>query len=464
MIKGNTTATKKQTEDNIKFNLRSNPKSKKSEQAKKPVPIYARFRYFNPSANKHIRLHYPTKQSCRPSEWNAIKQRPASTFRYYKTVKDELDRIAEKIISIYDSNTSITLADFKDRLDRSLGRKIKDGPDPYDSSTFIGFISDYSQRKKRLSSLSENTIKKYTTVANKLKSYHLATGGGINYNDFDISFVDNYLIWLYDNTGTNSANTANKDFATIKLLLKKSYKEDLHSNTIFTDEEFGVKRVKTIIIALNEKQVQLISDCDLNEHVEELKKEKITLEFADKVKDWFLVACYSSLRWSDFTSIEPENIINKGEDYFIKIETQKGKKEVTIPINKKLFELLAKYNNTAPVMSSQKFNDTIKVICRLAGLTQSVDVSVHDKGKVNKDKLPLYSKISAHSGRRTWASINYHKGFPMLLLMACTGHSKESTFLSYIGVSSEDKADRLMKLMKKDEADIVSNQPKLKAV
>ncbi|MDA8692483.1 site-specific integrase [Saprospiraceae bacterium] len=450
MDKDTTKSLKNLTEDNVKFNLRKNPKNKKTNSAKKGVPIYARFRYFSPKHNKFFRLHYPTKKTCKPSKWDTGAQRPMSLADNSKLIKKELDKIQSEIINIYADNRNIDIGEFKRRLDISLGRVTK-AKGSNDVTNFIEFIDDFSARKAKLEDLSPNTLKKYKSVKNKLVKFNEDTGDGIDYQDFDLSFKDHYLGWLYNNTTSQSANTANKDFATIKVLLKKAFKEKLHTNLIFNDEDFGVSRVKTSKIAWSEEEVQLLFDYKVGPH-KRLKEKNISVPFAKKVKDWYLVACYSSLRWSDFTNIGPDNMTTIQDGLFIHTWTQKNNEEVYIPINENLLSILEEYNYQSPQMSSQRFNEAIKVVAEIAGIKAKVILSKSVKGKpvtVAKRKCDI---VSSHDGRRTWASINYAKGFPILLLMQVTGHRKESTFLSYIGVSKKEMAIKLMEQMKAQES------------
>ena len=60
---------------------------------------------------------------------------------------------------------------------------------------------------------------------------------------------------------------------------------------------------------------------------------------------------------------------------------------------------------------------------------------------------PKYDLISSHDLRRSFAT-NYFGKIETPILMQITGHSKESTFLSYIGsqVNKDTYADAFMKV------------------
>ena len=78
----------------------------------------------------------------------------------------------------------------------------------------------------------------------------------------------------------------------------------------------------------------------------------------ERVRDLFIVGCWTGLRFSDFSRIEAKNIAN-GK---ITIKTQKTGKTVSIPLHKNVLGIMAKYegkttNSLPPALSNQKMND-----------------------------------------------------------------------------------------------------------
>ena len=169
----------------------------------------------------------------------------------------------------------------------------------------------------------------------------------------------------------------------------------------------------------------------------------------ERVRDWFLISCWSALRWSDFSVLNPEHIIKDGEDFYLNKFNEKTEKEVFVPIDKRLYQMLEKYNFRSIDISNQKFNDYIKEVFEIVGITDLINLRESIKGEMKDISYRKCDIVSAHDGRRTWSSINYLKGYPIGLLMQVTAHEKEETFLSYVGVSALEKARRLNAEMKK---------------
>ena len=62
-----------------------------------------------------------------------------------------------------------------------------------------------------------------------------------------------------------------------------------------------------------------------------------------------------------------------------------------------------------------------------------------------------------HTGRRSFATNMYKRGFPTIAIMRLTGHTTEANFLKYIKVTSEEHAammsEEFYKAMKPFEED-----------
>ena len=78
------------------------------------------------------------------------------------------------------------------------------------------------------------------------------------------------------------------------------------------------------------------------------------------VRDLFIIACMTALRFSDFSRLKEENFI----DNQIQIKTQKTGTLVIIPQSKYVRALLRKYNYQLPKCPCiQHFNKVIKNVC-----------------------------------------------------------------------------------------------------
>lgn len=158
------------------------------------------------------------------------------------------------------------------------------------------------------------------------------------------------------------------------------------------------------------------------------------------VRDLFIVACTTGLRFSDFSRLKEENFI----DQTIQIKTQKTGTLVIIPQSKYVRNLLRKYNYQLPKCPCiQHFNKVIKTVCKKAGIITKVPYE-RTVGLERVSKMvPKWKCIGSHSGRRSAATNMFLAGIPALRIMKITGHKTEEAFMHYIGLSKEENAATL---------------------
>ena len=142
--------------------------------------------------------------------------------------------------------------------------------------------------------------------------------------------------------------------------------------------------------------------------MEELEKfEKLDLSASprlEKVRDLFLIGCYTGLRFSDFTQIKPENIIT--EKSIIQVRTQKTGERVSIPLHRTVKKILAKYDNFLPkAYTNQVMNRYLKDVASLAGLKETVETTITRAGKVEKTPSKKFDLVSTHTARRSLLQI-----------------------------------------------------------
>ena len=90
-------------------------------------------------------------------------------------------------------------------------------------------------------------------------------------------------------------------------------------------------------------------------------------------------------------------------------------------------------NDFPKKVSQVIFNKQIKSLCKMAGIDGLVSGFKNNPKTRRKEVVcaPKYEFITSHIMRRSFAS-NYYGKIETPLLMNITGHSKESTFLTYM--------------------------------
>src|SRR5690606_7026043 len=130
----------------------------------------------------------------------------------------------------------------------------------------------------------------------------------------------------------------------------------INGNLSYKRKEFKALKEDVHNIYLNEDELKKIIALDYNEN----KK-------LDRARDLFIIGCYTGLRFSDFSTLTPDNISKD----LIKIKTQKTGVDVVIPILPEVKKILEKYNGKLPkAYCNQKMNEYLKLVAQKAKLNE----------------------------------------------------------------------------------------------
>ena len=263
----------------------------------------------------------------------------------------------------------------------------------------------------------------YITAKKKSKSFiHAITkmkdvlaelrdeGVSIRFEDINLPFETRFLKLLSDRG--YGVNTVSAYIKRLKMFLNWAWKNNLHQNQIY--KQFEMKEEAGEIIALTEMEVETIAGLDIPSH------KHIATGGTKLVRDWLIISTQTALRFSDFPKVAQPELIKVTGGFDLKVKTQKTKEDVVIPVSRLLYRIFQEYNLNVPLPpSNQKYNAGLKRIA---------------------DKVKLKKEISSHTGRKTFATINYKRGVPVPQIMKITGHRTEKEFYKYIGVSLSENA------------------------
>ena len=193
-------------------------------------------------------------------------------------------------------------------------------------------------------------------------------------------------------------------------------------------ESFKQKSSDRILHILNPLEIKEIKEL---QHVPEVYQESYK---------WLLIGLCLGQRVSDLLKLSPDNLRKANSGLYIDILQQKTKKAVTVGVADPL--VIKILENEFPRRVSQViFNKQIKEICKMVGIEELVSGFKNNPKTRRKEivNAPKYEFVTSHIMRRSFAS-NYYGKIETPLLMNITGHSKESTFLAYIGTHQNKDA------------------------
>jgi integrase len=412
---------------NTTFNLRD-------AKANNETPINCKIRF---SGNT---ITLATKQKVLPTNWSTKKGKVNSKNPIATEINAFLDKIkttsSKEYTNYIDLNQNEPTPQELKRIIESeiFGNKNNQKePLPKDLFTYFEYFEN-SQRKstnkKSGKKISKATLNAYRNTALKLKEFETNTRYELTFESIDLDFYYKFVEYLENQN--YQFNTIGKYIKNIKAVLNDATANGINKNQKYKSSKFVVLQEQTTEIYLDNEQIEDLDNLDLSNEPR-----------LDKAKDLFLILCYTGQRYQSLEDlINPKNRINGN----IEIKQEKTGKEIQIPILPPLQKIFDKYDKIE-TLSNPRLNLYIKEICqKLPSFANMVDVQSTKGGKEISVKRPFYSLVCTHSGRRSFCTNFYNMKYPIGLIMAITGHTKESTFLNYIRATPTENAQRFKEM------------------
>lgn len=414
-----------------RFNLRTHD----AKERDTPILISLVMRY------SHGRIVWSTKEKARPRFWDADKGRVKITVNNPQDahINAILNDISTKAVEIYrKTDGEISVEDFKAELDYLTGRRKRD--DEAEQMPLLAFVDHYLAKRKNDADAKRGTWKILQTIGEHLKMFAKERRAGqLDYDGIDWNFHHEFVQWLYSPPREHSTNYAAKVLSVVAQFLNEAQERGYHQNTTHQRKDWKIKKEKLNKQILSFDELDTLAAMDFSENPR-----------LERVRDLFLIGAYSGLRWSDFSRIKPEHIVEFEGVKLIEMFNTKTNTQVAIPIMPALEAVLRKYSYHSPdKISNQKFNEYIKEVCQLAGITQKVLVKRTVGGKRTETETPKYELVSSHTARRSFATNFYQKGYPAIEIMKITGHATERQFMEYINIDKRANARSMAAKMAK---------------
>jgi integrase len=392
----------------------------KEPSSKEETLVYLLFRFNN------NRLKYSTGEKIFPKFWNPEKQRAKESKQFieYPEFNSGLDFIETPVKTVYRRLNNDGIVPSVDKIKTELTKELKRDQQT-ERISFMKFIEELIQNTSK----KPNTIKNYKQALVKLRDFKKETKKPVDFENINLEFYNDFTKYL--NKKGYSINSIGGFIKNVKVFMNEATDRGLNKNLEYLNKRFKVIEEHADTIYLTQEEILKIYELDLS------KNERL-----EKVRDLFIVGCYTGLRFSDIEQVNRDNFI-KGSSQ-IKIKTQKTGETVVIPVHKFVKHINDKYEGVLPnSISNQKMNDYLKEVAQLAGLVESVLISITKGGKRVQESFSKYELVSTHTARRSFATNLYLADVPSITIMKITGHKTEKAFLKYIRLTQEQNANKL---------------------
>lgn len=169
-----------------------------------------------------------------------------------------------------------------------------------------------------------------------------------------------------------------------------------------------------------------------------------------KQRDIFIFQSLVGMRIGDLYQLTQDNIVNKAIEYIPQKTMNKHGETVRVPLCSQASEILNKYKDNnrielLPFISEQKYNQAIKTMLRLAGISRMV--TIINPTTRQEEQHPLYAVASSHMARRNFIGNIYKKIQDPNAIASMTGHVEGSrAFARYRHIDDELKRNLIAAL------------------
>lgn len=288
---------------------------------------------------------------------------------------------------------------------------------------------DFCQNHLDASTMEDSSRKSYQNTINKLKAYKKRT----TFNSINYKFALGFDQFLRIQEGLHP-NTVERQHSRLKKFILEAIRQDriqAKNNPYIKFKEHIQKKVEPTRIYVDIEEISRIENIAFNSSNSHL----------ERVRDIFLMQCYTGLRHCDISKINSKNLhYSESRGYVLEVKkTQKTKKRLELPL-RLLFKtegsdqsrperIVDKYlgkKGANPLrnlfkLSNQYYNRQLKEIAKLA----------------NIDK-----ELSSHMARRGFATYMGTK-VKATIVQKILQHSKLDMTMIYIQLSNKDVEQQL---------------------
>lgn len=303
-------------------------------------------------------------------------------------------------------------------------------------------VDEFMDMQSGLCQWAEGTVRAFRVLRGHLEAF----GAELEMDFFDREGLDRWLTWLRDKGLEES--TVRKMYQLLRWFLLWAVKAGYVADEGIKDYRPKFKIVSKPVIYLNSEELARLYRLEIPADVP-----VGTAETLAAVRDGFCLCAFTSLRYSDLARLRKTDV----DGDLLWITTQKTNDRLPIDLGVQAKEILARYRHrpgtkAIPVVSNQKMNIYIKVLCRLCGMDTPVTRVCFRHGRREEVTLPKWALVGTHAARRTFICYALESGIPPQVVMKWTGHADYKSMRPYIDIAQKTKADAMHRLSARWEA------------
>ncbi len=312
---------------------------------------------------------------------------------------------------------------------------------------FISYLRKMISRMEKNTCLykgknyASNSIANYRKILRIWPDFEESMGvRSIRFSEID---MDVYSAFLEFCDANNYMDSTKYQYASlIKAIMNSALEDGCSRNNIQNSKGFVTHRQSSIFrrVYLTREEIAALAGLDLKGN-----------RAMEKVRDVFLVGCYTGQRFSDYSSMcidEIETIDIEGTEFkaLRKVQRKTGRTVVIPILDDGLLDIIQRWGGRLPKVSISDLNVRIKTLCRMAGVKGEISIPCSRAGSSSRIKKQKYELVSSHTARRSYITNLYMEGrLSTEQIRSISGHSSEDSFKRYLCHNLEDEAKEIIK-------------------
>lgn len=284
------------------------------------------------------------------------------------------------------------------------------------------FVEYVDRRITERTDIRESTRKAHKKLVSSLMEYK----GIMSFDQLTKSNIAGYYEWLLGKEVAKMGQDGKiyktkmsvQTVASYMKLLRTYIHDAILHEIIDSDPSVGIKVKRG-----DYEQTRWLTE----EEIDKIERAELSSGSLTRVRDLFVLTCYSGLAFSDLMDFAPEKLEKDGENTYLYGRRKKTGQEYIVLILPKAKEILEKYDYQIPQYSNQQYNHRLKEVSKEA--------------KIDKP-------LSSHWGRITFGFMALNRGVRIEVVSKAMGHATISeTQRTYSRILNKTVVSEMSKLI-----------------
>lgn len=365
------------------------------------------------------RLLISFNEHIHPDQWDKVRELPRKNYRHYHLLKQRIENYRDTTEEVFKGYMANKILPSVKMLRESIKERMQPKA-PAHKGDLISYMARFVADRSKSAAYTKGTIQTYRSLLADLEKYQ----NPISFDSIDVKWLNTFKDHLNDNG--LAQNTVTKKLSTLRTVLTEATEDGFNKSLTYKSNRVKSSRVETTQIYLTEAEIDRFYRTPCKDEREE-------------ARDLFVLLCYTGTRISDLWKLSKSTFFEQnGVEYFT-FNMKKTKHPVHIPVHPYVRDILNKYDWNLPTRSRQRLSDHIKEIGRLAKIDQVIDLVTYPGSIMTITKVPKWTQIKTHTGRRSLACNMLLSGVSEKIVMSVGGWKSSKSFQPYVRLTADDK-------------------------